>query len=660
MQVIKTIQERPLMQRWLIISLMLVVVLVAFGVRVHLLGAQSFWYDEGVAYGHSQRSISDLIPALQNNVHVPAYFGLLALYEDFAGSSEFALRSLSALFSVLSVAFAFALGKRLYGPVAGLAAALFVALNTFSIYYAQETRMYAMLAAVGAASMWVYVGFIQRLDGALSRRVVQYGLALGLLNAVGIYTHYSYALVMVAQGIMAVLWFIALVVDAYRAQRFTSWRAYMPTARALGVYTAANLITIALFAPWLPVALSQVSAQPNISDPMPLTGILRIIQGWLGFGPTFEAAAGMGIVMYFFLLFGFVILPDHRRRMWWFLLLPVMWVLVSAGAYLYLELYTRYLRFLLAVQIGFAVWMGRGVWILWRMKTRERAAPMRYLPKFAAVFAALAFAYTLAQGLTPLYHDAAYQRDDYRGLVQTITQEAQPNDAIILSAPGLQEIFGYYYSGDIPVYPLPTSDDTAGDTQRIINTHDRIFTVLYGTAEQDPDAVVEHTLNAQAYPISDVWWDDVRLLRYATPQELAPPVTVNAQLGDHIMLLDYALNADTLRVGDALQIQLRWQTDAPLSTRYKVFLQLLNRGGFLAGQRDSEPAGGLQPTTIWQPDTIIVDNHAIPMTETLRGGTYTLIVGLYNSNDPSARLPVANAAEGAPTDYIVLDSITVR
>jgi mannosyltransferase len=660
------------MKKTLAFLLMLALLLLAAVVRWHNLGTQSFWYDEGVAYGHSQRTLAELIPALQRNVHVPAYFGLLAFYEDFVGSSEFALRSLSVLFSLLSVAFTYALGKRLYGYTAGLAAAAFVALNTFSIYYAQETRMYAMLAAVGAASMWVFVGFwqtsqfqnmrAQHVAPLHQQPLFRYALALSLLNALGMYTHVSYALVMVAQGVLAVLWLGAEIYNVF----FTPPTAPLPefregesksllqqergskskVLRVFVFYVAANLLTIAFFLPWAGTAVSQVGSQPNISDIKPLGELLRLILGWFTFGNTFEDnIGGMGAVISFLLIFGLLLLPNRTRRDWWQMLLPAVWVIVSAALYVYLELYARYLRFLLPAQIGAALWLGRGIWVLWRLQTREKRVPLRYLPKAAALMATMAIMVNMANGLAPLYNDADYQRDDYRGLAQTIANLAQPDDAVILSAPGLQEIFGYYYDGAAPVYSVPTTDDIRSEMATIISTHRNIFVVLYGAAEQDPDGIVESTLNTEAYQLSDVWWGagDVRYVRYSTPAEFTALVESGAQFGDAIILNQYALSATTVKPGDALQLQLVWQTSASLTTRYKVFVQLLNENGILMAQRDSEPGGGIALTTDWQPDTPITDNHALLIPETLAPGDYTLIVGLYDLNDASVRLPVSNA-----------------
>ncbi|MCY4539144.1 MAG: glycosyltransferase family 39 protein, partial [Chloroflexi bacterium] len=182
--------------------LMLALLVVACAVRFHRLGEQSLWYDEGVAYNHALRTLPELIPLLQRNVHVPAYFTLLGLWEDIAGASEFALRSLSVFFSILSVALTYALGARLFHPVAGLAASAFVALNSFSIYYAAEARMYAMLTAIAAGSMLLFVVFLGDLcRPAPSRSRGRYILALGLINALGLYTHVVYGLILLTQSV---------------------------------------------------------------------------------------------------------------------------------------------------------------------------------------------------------------------------------------------------------------------------------------------------------------------------------------------------------------------------------------------------------------------------------------------------------------------------
>lgn len=653
-----------IIKRYLPYILIILILLLASAVRFYNLGEQSFWYDEGVAFGHSQRNLFEMIPRLQNNVHVPAYFASLSLYENFLGSTEFGLRSYSALWSIIAVAGVYALGKRLFHPIAGLSAALLVALNSFSVFYAQETRMYAMLAAIATLSMWAFAEWallaIRPYPGedseepSMSKRLWTWGLAFALINVIGEYTHVSYALVMLSQGVMAIFLLGNLLNRAMSASIPFGivWRAFK-------IYLAVNLLSLLFFAPWLITALSQISSQPNISEVYSWAEIIRIIQGWFAFGRTFEEGmGGMEVVVYFLLIFGVLRITDNRKHAWWTILFPIVWVLVSTGLYLYLGLYARYLRFLLPVQIGFALWMGRGVWVLWEIvpRTTEGETPNKYrmmLPKVAATVAILAFAWQQFTLLVPLYHNEAYQRDDYRSMVETIETEAGEGDAIILSAPGIQEIFSYYYDDSVPVYTLPAGENIAEDTLTIIEEHSRIYVVLYGQSEQDPDGIVTATLNQSAFPISGEWVGDVRFERFASPANFSENDTVNVQFGEHITLESIALNRRSFNPNDAIQIQLEWITDSELDIRYKVFIQLLNSEGVLVAQRDSEPSGNQALTTLWRPSETVVDNHALAIPD-LAPGDYTLILGLYDSENPESRLPVA---EG---DFYTLGTIQIE
>ena len=101
-------------------------------------------------------------------------------------------------------------------------------------------------------------------------------------------------------------------------------------------------------------------------------------------------------------------------------------------------------------------------------------------------------------------------------------------------------------------------------------------------------------------------------------------------------------------------MQFIWSADERPAVRYKVFLQLLNADGRLAAQRDSEPGGGLSLTTAWPSNRPVLDNHALMLPADLPAGEYTLIAGLYDINDPAARLPVNDAS------YVELAPIRVE
>ena len=215
-----------------------------------------------------------------------------------------------------------------------------------------------------------------------------------------------------------------------------------------------------------------------------------------------------------------------------------------------------------------------------------------------------------------------------------------------MDAPNQEEVFRYYYHGEAPVYPLPAGlggDDaqTLAAVQKIISEHQRIFVLFWGEAERDPNHIIESTLDSTTYEAGqDIWYGDVRFAQYVTPVTMREAQPIYKLFGDSIMLEHAAVSGRTFRAGDVVQIQLEWRTDVTLQKRYKAFVQLLNAGGVLVAQRDSEPAGGSQPTTSWQTDTIVKDRHGVALPNDLTPGNYQIIVGLYDVDDPNQRLPV--------------------
>lgn len=636
---------------WLAAAVLLL--LLAVGLRLYHLGAQSFWNDEGNAYVQATRPLGELWDNAARDIHPPGYYALLAGWRLLAGESEVALRLLSTFASVLSVAFTYALGKRLFASGAGLAAAAIVALSSFSIYYAQEARMYALLALWAAAGMWAFLGFVRQPGW-------RWGLALALFNTAGLWTQYAYAFVMIAQGVLMLVWLVAEL-RRYGIAAF-AW--------ALGVYVAANLLTIALYLPWLPTAFTQITSWPSTGGPVPLAEALNVIVGWLLFGMTYSySAPGSFAIALFVLLFGLFALPS-RARGWWAALLPVLWVLVTVAVFLGFQLLRpQNLKLLIPAQIGAALWLARGLWVLWTLAEHEgglrplrgvRASGLRAtLFRVAAAAGGAWLAFNLIAGLDPLYSNPTFQRADYRGIVRDISAALHSGDAIVLDAPNQQEVFNYYYRGDAPVYALPPGlggDDeaTRAAVREIIAAHARAFVVFWGEAERDPNRVVETTLDTQTFEVGDQWYGDVRLARYVMPAVFPAPVDSGARFGDDITLLSYALNSETAAPGDVLQVQLNWSTAAPLETRYKVFLQLLDENGVLVAQRDSEPGGGLALTTTWAAGDVIVDNHGLLIPDDLPPAHYLLIMGLYDINQPTARLTVGDG------DTLTLASIDVR
>jgi hypothetical protein len=259
-----------------------------------------------------------------------------------------------------------------------------------------------------------------------------------------------------------------------------------------------------------------------------------------------------------------------------------------------------------------------------------------------------------AQSLNNQYtNKPAFARADYRRMAARIAAEAPPNAAVLLNGPNQWEVFTYYYHGDAPVYPLPLGqpDPALLEPQlaTIAKQHDRLYTLFWGDAQRDPQRVIESWLDTHAFKASEEWVGDVRFVVYGldgTAGSLSPAdVAFALPDGGNIRLTAYSTLPEQVRPGDVLPVTLVWEADTDPQRRYKVFLHLLDEHGQLETQRDSEPVGGLRPTTTWAAGESITDNYGLLIPAELTPGSYMLLVGLYDILDPGFRLLDVNGSD---------------
>lgn len=93
------------------------------------------------------------------------------------------------------------------------------------------------------------------------------------------------------------------------------------------------------------------------------------------------------------------------------------------------------------------------------------------------------------------------------------------------------------------------------------------------------------------------------------------------RFGDGIELLAHRAAA----TDGKLQLDLTWGATAQPSKDYTVFVHVLDSGGKVVAQADSQPHGGDFPTSAWRPGDRIADSYALAVPP----GTYTVEVGLY-------------------------------
>jgi mannosyltransferase len=123
------------------------------------------------------------------------------------------------------------------------------------------------------------------------------------------------------------------------------------------------------------------------------------------------------------------------------------------------------------------------------------------------------------RSLGSYYFDPTYARDDYRGLARRVEALERPSDAIVLTAPGQIEIFGYYYRGDANLLPLPAQRpidpaDTRARLEALAAGHSRVWLVRWAAVEADPDDLIARWLESRARPAGAERFGRVELRLY--------------------------------------------------------------------------------------------------------------------------------------------------
>jgi hypothetical protein len=138
----------------------LVVVITLMGgfLRVFALSAKGLWLDEAFSVWLANHTVLDMLQwTVKIDQHPPRYYLLLHGWTALKGDTPYYARLPSALSGTATIPVIYLIGKRMSGVATGLAAATFFALSPFNIYYAQEARMYTLLAFNAAVAMYALV-----------------------------------------------------------------------------------------------------------------------------------------------------------------------------------------------------------------------------------------------------------------------------------------------------------------------------------------------------------------------------------------------------------------------------------------------------------------------------------------------------------------------
>ena len=618
--------------QWLLIILTVTTVL-----RVYRLDGSSLWSDEGNTWALIGRDWATIARDAAADIHPPGYYWLLKAWSLAAGSDAAGMRSLSALAGVLLVMVTYVVARRLLpgrrGTMIGLTAAWVAALNPLQIYYSQEARMYMLLALWGAGLLWALTAWMAQEAEDTPRRGVT-GPVVGFVvcGALGLWTHYSFPILLAAAG-LAYLW---------------HWRGLLVAGRAatyaLTRYVLANVAVVLCFSPWLPTAVTRVLNWPKGGVGVAVAEGLRLTVQTLTAGPLRDLPqplwpwlAGATALV----LLGAV--QAARRPTG---VAMILWLVAPVALMAALGLFTdAFLKFLL---VAAPAWAGLA------------AAGLSWpRPAVGALLTATA-ATVWAGVLLPGYYMSPTARDNYAGVATYIAATGDPaRDLVLLNAPGQGDVWGYYDPG-LPLLALPRTrpPDPAATLEELdaaLSDRRQVFALFWATDESDPARLVEGRLDQTAFRGLESWQGNLRFVVYTLPSRLdCRDLDPAPRFGQSIRLVAHCDGGEGGRVpgGEVALVGLRWQADSTPTARYKVTVQLLDARSQVVAQHDAEPAGGARPSDGWLPGETVVDNHGLSLPPGVPPGDYRLIVALY---DPvtGTRLPMDTG------DHLALGTVTV-
>lgn len=280
---------------------LLLILLLALGLRLINLGGRSLWYDEAFAVLFSEKGLDAMLYGTLTpveggaaDIHPLLYYLTLNGWMALFGQTAFAVRLWSVLLGVATVGFMYRLGRELFGVNTGLAASLITAVAPFHIQYSQETRMYALTGLVLMMATWCFVRAWRSRVNAL-----RWWIAFGVLSGLAMYIQQLSAFYLVALALVPLL--------ARRRAQF------------IGVFVGAT-VAIIVYLPWLvnlPGQFSKVRSYYWLTPPA-LARPLLTLRSFLVVNLDFPAPASvigfLGALFIILFLSVQIVLYLRRRR----------------------------------------------------------------------------------------------------------------------------------------------------------------------------------------------------------------------------------------------------------------------------------------------------------------------------------------------------------
>ncbi|MGQ9608807.1 MAG: glycosyltransferase family 39 protein [bacterium] len=211
--------------------LLFLILIIEALLRFYGLTHKSLWLDEANGIRIAEKSFSEIITELKNDVSPPLHYFLLHLWMKEFGKGELSVRIFVAIFGFLLIPAIYYVASSLFNRKTGLISAFIASIGEFHVRYSQEVRMYSMLALLGLLSVYfLYRALITNKNSSWALYTITTMLT--------IYTH-NYGLFIATAGVIfSVIYY------------FTQKNKYQKFLISLG-------IIIITYMPWLPIFITK-------------------------------------------------------------------------------------------------------------------------------------------------------------------------------------------------------------------------------------------------------------------------------------------------------------------------------------------------------------------------------------------------------------------
>lgn len=605
--------------------LALVLLLVAFGLRVYKLDAADLTYDETASAFLANRSVANILSYVRTAIreHPPLYYLALHLWVQFAGISEYALRFFSVWFGVLSIALTFRVGRRGLGKLAALAAAAILTVQPFHHYYSQDARMYTLVMVEGLLLFMIFHRL--RYDGRL-----RWWLAFGALAAASVFTHYFSVFILIAINLYAlttpfarsfiVRWFGAQVTAGglFAVYIFTSHAAY----HLRGQFT--DYKPLALMTRWGPIQrmtndlLWGVQAHPWQTWTWAVIALIIV-------GLILSVAARPHRQLY-----------RAQRGSWGGWLLPIYLLAPLALALVTPErLNARYSAAIIpayGLTVGLAIaWLGRKFWPA----------------------GLVAFGLLTAANINLLQINRSIIKSEYGHVISYLNAHVRPGDAIVFNGPW-QKIMQLYYPANpsIPAFWLPTEPlplDPVVTRQKLAEIaaeFDRVWVLPAALDDVDPQRVVlgwltEHAYHSGNYKEMELY----TIVRTGQPEIIE---NTNVSFGGVFALRRVEVVQNRVTAGEPILVNMPLLVLEPPAGDLAIALQVVDQSDNIWTRGALRPGNEFHPPWQWQSGDTLEAHYGLVVPPGTPPGRYRLRIGalLYPSEailwptQAGVRLPV--------------------